>query len=226
MTDLSRKKINNERIGIFGGSFDPIHYGHLRCAEEVAEALGLSRIIFIPASVSPLKCEAKPVEASLRLKMIELATGPNSIFEYSDIEILRGGSSYTIDTIRGLCEALSISSAQLTLLIGSDAFNDIASWCDYEELLALVDIAVILREGVAIKKPSELLPVEVARNFCYDKENDAYLGTSGQRIYYLSTTPFGVSSTDIRERVKEGLSLRYLLPSVVEEFILKEGLYK
>lgn len=210
------------RIGIMGGTFDPIHYGHLRCVEEVREGLGLDKVLFVPTAVTPHKPEEAITPALARLEMVRLAISGNPGFEASDIEIKRGGRSFTIDTVRELARP----GTELTLIIGNDSFNEINTWCDYETLITLVNLVVVARPDYPPKKPGEALPVALARNFWYDADSDCYRNTWGRTLTYAGTTLFGVSSTEIRRRAGQGASLRYLTPDPVVDYIIKEGLYK
>jgi len=212
------------RIAVLGGTFNPIHYGHLRVAEEVSEGLGLDRVLFIPAFVPPHKPEEKITSAPARLEMTRLATVDNPAFEASDIEIRREGRSFTVETLRELRkdkgEGLSID-----LIMGNDSFNDITTWCEYEELIRLAGFIVVPRPGYPLKKIAEVLPVELARKFWYDPDTGSYLNSFGTGVRYFDATRLEISSSDIRERVREGLSVRYLMPGAVIEYIREKGLY-
>lgn len=213
------------RKAVIGGTFNPIHFGHLRIAEEAREALKLDRVIFMPTSITPHKTEEPVTEASMRLEMVRLATGDNPFFEASDMEIKRGGRSFTIDTVRELKEK-GPDDLELSLIIGNDSFNDITSWCEYEELISLTSFIIVPRPGYPVKKPAEVLPVELARNFWYDSTTESYRNRNGISLTYLSTTLMDISSSDIRKRVGGKGSIKYLVPSSVEDYILKQGLYR
>lgn len=207
---------------ILGGTFNPIHIGHLRVAEEVREALGLDKVVFVPTFLTPHKANELAVPGQTRLEMVQEAIKDNPGFVASDVEIKRGGKSFTIDTVR----ELTGEGMEVSLIIGNDSFNDIVTWCEYEEILSLANIIIVHRPGYAVKKPGEVLPVELARKFWYDSEADAYLSTFGKRISYVGTTLLDISSSDLRRRVNEGLSIRYLVPDTVGEFIKRHGLYR
>ncbi|MBI5599380.1 MAG: nicotinate (nicotinamide) nucleotide adenylyltransferase [Deltaproteobacteria bacterium] len=210
-----------ERIAILGGTFNPVHYGHLRCAEEVRESLGFKKAFFMPVSLSPHKEDLELASAGDRLEMVRLATAANPAFGVSDAEVKRGGRSYTIDTVRELKK----DGFSPTLIVGSDSFNDITTWCEYEELFNEADFAVVPRPGHGVKKMAEAVPVELAKRFWYDTEYAAYVNSGGRRVTYMETTHLDISSSAIRERIRKGLSIRYLLPQAVEEFISAKGLY-
>ncbi len=212
-------------IAVLGGTFDPIHYGHLRVAEEVREDLDLDRIIFMPAAIPPHKPDEQTTPPEFRIEMVRLAVSGNAGFEVSPMEIERGGKSYTIDTVRGL-EKRGEKDLEISLIMGADSFNEITSWMDYRELLELANIIVVSRPRYAAEKLAEALPVELARKFWYDSVTGSYKNSAGKSVTYLGTTRFDISSSDIRRRVKEGKSIRYLLPPPVADHIAKHGLYK
>lgn len=213
------------RLAVIGGTFNPIHYGHLRAAEEVREALGAERLLFIPSFVPPHKADETGVGAEARLEMVRLAVKDNPGFEVSDIEIKRKGVSYTVDTVRALKSGAG-EDLKVFLVIGSDSFNDITTWCEYEELLGIASFVVVARPGYAVKTPGEVLPVELARKFWYDANAGFFKDSGGNTITYLPTTLIDISSSVIREKVRDGRSIRYLLPRSVEEYIRVNGLYR
>ncbi|MEK7313213.1 MAG: nicotinate-nucleotide adenylyltransferase [Deltaproteobacteria bacterium] len=210
-----------KKLAVFGGTFNPIHYGHLRTALEVKEALGVEKVLFVPANVPPHKRNAGFAAAEERLELVRLAVEGNRDFEVSGMEIERGGKSYTIDTVR----ELNSTDIDVTLIVGADQFNDISTWCAYEELLFMADFAVVSRSGFAAKKIAEVMPVELARRFWYDEKEKAYVNDSGRKVIYVPTTLLDISSSDIRRRFKEGGSVRYLMPDIVERYIRGRGLY-
>ena len=209
-------------IAILGGTFNPIHYGHLRIAEEVRELGGFHKVLFVPANIPPHKHTKGLAPADERLKMVELAIADNEGFALSDIEVRRGGVSYTIDTVEEfLKEGYSVS-----IVTGTDQFKEIASWYRYEALFRLADFVVVRRAGYETTTIEECLQVELAEKFWYDSSVDAYMNSFGHRVVFLDTTLLAISSSDIRRRIAKGLSVRYLLPPVVEEYIRKRGLYR
>ena len=211
------------RIAIIGGTFNPIHYGHLRIAEEAREALSLDKVVFMPANIAPHKTES-PALPEARIEMVRLSIAGNQFFEVSDIEIKRGGRSFTIDTLRALKE--KDKSLDISLIIGNDSFNDITTWCEYESIFELSSFIVVERPGYPVKKPGEVLPVELARKFWYDAGKGMFLNSFGTTLTYLSTTLMDIASSDLRAKVREGASVRYMLPDPVIEYIQKTGLYK
>lgn len=217
--------IQNGRIAIFGGTFNPIHFGHLRVAEEVMESLGLVSVLFIPACFPPHKVLGDDVPAALRLEMVELAAADNPAFYVSDVEVRSNAVSYTVDTLQELSRGL-LKDSETVLILGSDAFREIHAWHRPELLFTLTDVVVVQRPGVPIEGLDEVLPVELARSFCYDSKAGAYRHESGRTVTYLKTTPIGISSSDIRGKIKSGFSVRYLMPAAVEAFISARSLYR
>lgn len=210
--------------GLYGGTYNPVHLGHLRVAEEVREAVGLDKIIFMPTFVPPHKTEEDLIGPEARLELLGAAIADNPAFEASDLEIKRGGKSYTVDTVRELLAAEP--DLELTLIMGTDQFNEIRTWCEYEELFKLVDMVVVPRSGWPPKKPGEALPVELARKFWYDSSKERFENSYGNTVTYLDTTIFEISSSDIRERLGEGRSARYLVHPEVERIIREKGYYR
>jgi nicotinate-nucleotide adenylyltransferase len=210
------------RIAVFGGTFNPVHYGHLRLAEEAREACGLDRVVFMPTFITPHKLTESLTPARVRFELVKSAVEDNPGFSVSDLEIRREGRSFTVDTVRELLK----EDTEVFLILGSDSFNDIASWYEYEDLLRLASFIVAPRPNHPPKALEEVLPVELAAEFWYDSRVMGFVNSSGNSITYLDTTPIDISSSDIRKRVRDGSSVRYLLPDSAIEFIRKEGLYR
>jgi nicotinate-nucleotide adenylyltransferase len=217
----------SQKIGILGGTFNPIHYGHLAAAEEVRDRLKLDRVLFIPSFHPPHKQENNVPSAVHRLEMVRLATKENATFEPSDIEIKRGGKSYTIDTILALKNCYP--DADLYFITGVDSFLDIQAWHLWERLLTLCTFIVLSRPGYRF---ADLLKID----FLKPAENQVKGLDRGELVHaevragaftvYLELIPlYDISSTDIRSRVKEGRSIKYLLPEAVENYIIKNKLY-
>ena len=212
------------RIAIMGGTFNPIHFGHLRIAEEVREAFSLDKALFIPTFQPPHKDNGSLISPEHRLEMVRLAIKDNPFFEASDIEIKRGGRSYSVVTLKALHEMHP--DIEIHFIVGTDSFNDITTWCEYEELFRLTNFIVIPRPGYAVKKIGEVLPVELARKFWYDSEKAVYANAYGRFVSYMETTLYSISASRIRKMIKEELSTRYLLPVEVEGYIRKNRLYR
>jgi nicotinate-nucleotide adenylyltransferase len=208
---------------VFGGTFDPIHLAHLRCAEEARERLQLDEVLFVPAGDPPHKTR-RITPAVHRLAMVRLATAGNPAFRASAIEVDRGGRSYTVDTLRALRARLRNGGA-LTLLIGLDAFREIGTWKEYRSLFALADVAVWTRPPHRIGSIRALLPVAARADFCYGREQTTLRHRTGNQIRILTVTALDVSASAIRLRLRRGRSIRYLVPPAVERYLSRHRLY-
>jgi nicotinate-nucleotide adenylyltransferase len=204
-------------IGVFGGSFDPVHMGHLRVAEEVRETFSLESVYFVPARIQPLKHPAKGAGAEDRVRMLKMALRGNSFFRTSTIEIERGGVSYSIDTVRQFC----LKFDQVYFLVGVDAFSDIGLWKDFEELFRSTNFIVMVRPGRRFEGPPEALRGQVGR-----VDDSTWEHASGMKIHFHHMTQLDISSTRIRELTREGRSIKYLVPPPVERYIIARGLYR
>jgi nicotinate-nucleotide adenylyltransferase len=189
-----------EHIGVFGGSFDPVHLGHLLVAQAAREELNLAQLFFVPAAQSPFKPDTRPTPAQMRLRLLRLALAGKAWCEIDEQEIRRGGVSYTIDTVRDY--AGRFPQTQLFYLIGADHVPQLPKWRAAEELARLAEFVVIPRPGQA-QTP---FPAPF-------------------RGRWLTGFPLGVSSSQIRERVKAGLPVDHLVPCLVAEAIRNNGLY-
>ena len=197
------------RLGIMGGTFDPIHIGHLACAEQAREALGLDAVVFIPAGVPVFKRDRHVTPAADRLAMCRLAVADNPRFDVSSIEIDRGGDTYTVDTLRQL-RAHYPENVELCFITGADAVCSILQW---RESAAIADLARL----IAVTRPGyELSP-----------ERRELIARQGHfRVDYLEVTALSVSSSDLRARVAAGASVRYLTTQRVCDYIGEHGLYR
>ncbi len=190
-----------QRVGLFGGSFDPVHLGHLLVACAACEELALDRLFFIPAAQSPFKPGSEPAPAALRLRMLRLALAGQRDYEVDEQELQRGGVSYSIDTARAY--AKKFPNAELFYLIGADHVPTLPKWREAEALAALVQFVVIPRPG---ETPATLPPPF--------------------RIQILGGWPLKLSSSQVRARVREGRGVEHLLPSGLGEVIRAAGLYR
>jgi len=201
-------------IALFGGSFNPIHHGHLIVARSVAEHLDISKVILIPSASPPHKQGSTELaEARHRLEMVRAAVGGERLFEVSDIEILRSGPSYTIHTVQAFRQSLG-SSVPLYWIIGADSLLELGTWYRIRELADACRIITAARPGLespdlAMLEPM-LTPEQIRR---------LVLGI-------LPTPRIDISSTDIRRRIREGRSIRYLVPRPVAEYIEAQRLYR
>lgn len=212
------------RVGILGGSFNPVHLGHLRAAEEVREALQLDRVLFVPAALPPHKVGHRLAAPRHRLAMVRLAIRDHPAFEVSSIELERRGRSYSVDTLRVL--RARRPDWCLHFIVGMDAFAEIDTWKEYRELFALADFVVIPRPGFTPRPLRALLPVAARRDFWYAPDRLTLHHRSGHRVAFQSVTGFDISATAIRARVGQGKSIRYLVPTAVERYIATHRLYR
>ncbi len=190
-------------VGVFGGTFNPPHCGHLIVAESVRDTLRLDSVLFIPAAQSPHKGVQSLAPARDRLEMTRLAVAGNSGFEVSDLEMQRGGTSYTVDTLREV--ALLRPGSKLKLLIGADNLFDFGGWKSPADILELADLVVLTRPG-----------------FDPPPQRSGLL----ERASVVTVPQVGISGTDVRRRVKFNKSIRYMVPAPVEEYIRRHALYR
>ncbi len=207
-----------EQIVIFGGTFDPIHHGHLITARAVAEHFGFEKVTFMPAKVPPHKDGAphKSAPASDRLEMVRLAVADSKMFDVSDIELQRDGPSYTFDTLMSLCRQYG-QEANLHWIIGADMLEDLPMWHNAGEVIEMARIITAARPPYSERVPEVL---EALRDH-FTAEQVVRLGEG------VALTPLiDISSTDIRRRFAEARSVRYLTPAAVIDYIHKRGLYE
>jgi nicotinate-nucleotide adenylyltransferase len=211
------------RVGLFGGSFNPIHLGHLRAAEEDREALALDLLYFIPAAAPPHKPQGGIAPADHRLQMVRIATRGNRHFMVSEAEIRRSGPSYSIDTVRHYLSTMR-GQPDLQLIMGADQFAELATWREAEELVRLCNLAVHTRqpeEGEA-PAPISLAPID---HFGYTRAQDHYVHSSGHTLSFIATTFLPISATLIRRKIAARESVRYLVPDDVADYIQRHALY-
>lgn len=211
-----------KQLGIFGGSFNPVHLGHLRVAEEVCEELNLDRVMFIPTFIPPHKDPSRLVSFEHRCQMLHLALDGHPKFSVSDIEASLGGLSYTVRTLTHLRS--QYPSCDFYLLVGSDAFLEIDSWWHYHELFQLASVTVMTRPGTSHKD---------LEKFIVDRIDPRYRWMPGGRfdhpawrpVRLVSVTLLDVSASKIRKLVAMNRSVRFLVPEVVREYIIYHRLY-
>jgi nicotinate-nucleotide adenylyltransferase len=211
------------RIGLLGGTLDPIHIGHLRSAEEIREALELDEIWFVPAALPPHKEPITLTSFAHRLAMVDLAVTSTDHFKVTAIEDERPGPSYSIDTLKEL-EKRYKNEAEFFFILGSDAFLDIETWKDYGSLTDYVSL-IIMRRG---NEDSSGLKQVISRAFPNHRiqgEKDIFIAHDKGAIYLYSVTHLAISGTDIRRRAKAGLSVRFLIPEEVRIYMEKNSLY-
>lgn len=198
------------RTGILGGTFDPIHLGHLITAENALDGAGLDRVILMPTGCSYFKEDQKVTAPRLRYEMTRLAAGDNPRLVVSDMETTRPGNSYTADTLRELWE--TYPGDELYYIVGADTLVLMSLWRAPEEIFSLCHVLV------------ETRPDEIAGKGLLE-EIEALRDKYGADITILPARNIAISSTEIRSRVRDGLSIRYLVPAAVENFIREQGLY-
>ena len=199
-------------IGILGGTFDPIHVGHLAVAEEAREALGLERVLFVPAGLPPHKPDRTITAPEHRLAMVELAVAGNPAFEASRVELDRSGPSYTVDTLEALTEEIRADGREpdIALILSVEAFRALRSWRRPERILELARLAVVPRDGYP----------DASRAFLAE-----HFPGREDRAIFLDGPRLHISSTELRERAARGRSLRYLVPDAVATYIGDHALY-
>lgn len=208
--------------GLLGGTFNPIHFGHLRMVQELADTLNLTEIRFIPSANPPHKT-TPTVSAQQRAKMVQLAIAGNPLFKLDTRELNRDGVSYTIDTLISLQEELS-GGVALCLIMGSDAFTKLNTWHRWQALLDYCHIILVQRPtNTAQPKLTDELS-DLLHNHYTENISDLSAESAGY-IHMQAITPLDISSTNIREQLKAGLSPRYLMPDNVLEYINNDGLY-
>lgn len=219
------------RIGLFGGTYNPIHFGHLRVATEVREAFELDRIVLIPAARPPHKQSGELAPAADRLQMLHLAVDNDPDMEISDVELRRKGPSYTVDTLAYYQSSLSPDS-QLFLIMGLDAMLEIDTWKSYRQLLSSVPVIIISRPDPLYRSVTDgwqrlehYLKTVVSPGYSFSDADSAFVATGQAPIYLLDVSALDISSSGIRKLIKSGLSIRYLVPESVAEYIAVKGLY-
>ncbi len=208
-------------IGIFGGTFDPIHFGHLRMAEELASALALDQVRFIPAGQPPHRASPR-TEAKHRLEMTRLAIAGNPRFVLDEREVREPRASYTFDTLTSLRQELG-PDQPLWLLMGTDAFFGLPTWKEWRQLFSLAHIAVAHRPGYKLTQ-SDMLPDPLRREL-EERRCDTPPATPAGSVFLKAVTALDISATAIRQHLSAGTSARYLLPDSVLDYIRQHHLY-
>ena len=191
------------KVGIFGGTFNPPHVGHLIVAEHVRTELSLDRILFVPAFIPPHKLNDDVVSSDHRVAMLKLAIKDNPGFEISETELRRGGVSFTVDTLQGLTS--QHPADEFVLLIGMDNLLEFHTWKSPARILELAKVVVMTRPG-------------------FSEKDNPLIGKVGVNL--CSVPEIGISSTEIRKRVHEGRSIRYLVPDSVRDYLFQQNLYR
>ncbi len=223
-----------QRVGILGGTFNPVHFGHLRMAEEAVEALALDVCLFIPAWVPPHKSDPKMAPFEHRWRMLEHATGGHPRFRLSDLEKRLEGTSYTVRTLRALGQELPPETA-LFLLVGADAFFEIPTWWRYREIFQKASVVVLERPGVLEEDPVAFLHRHVSADYEEELQESStdsstlrasYRSSMFLPVVFLRTTRLDIASSRIRALAGRGKSIRFLVPDGVMHYIEEKRLYR
>ena len=218
-------------IGLFGGTFNPVHIGHLRAALEVKEGFDLDQVILIPAALPPHKMPGDVADAADRLHMLNQALEDSPGLTISDVELKRSGPSYTIDTVQHFKHTLPDQS-RIYLIMGMDAFLEIDTWKSYDELLLQIPFIIINRpkSGSAVsdsgwKFMENFLASKISADYVFSESHSCYRAQNKQPIYVFEVTSLDISSTRIRNLINKDRSIDYLVPQETAEFINSKGLY-
>ena len=213
------------RLGILGGTFDPIHFGHLRIAEEICEEMELEKVLLIPGALPPHKYEKKSITPFHdRLAMTRIAAQNSSLLEVLDLEGRRHGPSYSIETLREI-NRLYKDKVDIFFIIGMDAFLEIKIWKEYKNLFKESNFIVLKRPGFSFE---ELVPFILSLEVGFKRMSDSnsFSNPSGNLLIYKEGTLMDISSTRIREMVAAGRSIKFLLPEAVRIYIIEKSLYR
>ena len=211
------------RLGILGGTFDPIHNGHLRLAEEICEELNLSKVLLIPGAQPPHKEGPLLAPFPDRFEMTKIAAACSSYLEACDIEGLRKGPSYSIETIRLIREKYK-NQLELFFILGSDAFKEINTWKEYKSLFQMTNFVVIERPGIIFEELSSFIK-SLGVDF-WERGTGDFINSHGNHVLLKKSTLMDISSTKIRQDIRAGKSINFIVPQQVKEYIIKKGLYK
>ncbi|RMF46370.1 MAG: nicotinate (nicotinamide) nucleotide adenylyltransferase [Deltaproteobacteria bacterium] len=212
------------KTGILGGTFDPIHFGHLRIAEEARERLQLDRVLFLVANVPPHKTGRPTSPFASRLALVEAAVADHPGFEACAMEADHPGPNYSVDTLARLRRTYPDDS--FYFIIGADSFRDLPEWKNYQEIFSLTNLVVVGRPGLEAMDPASGLPVAAQKQFCYSGSPEKWRHTSGNWLFFIEDTGLDISSTRLRAMVAERRSIRYLVPEPVRQLIERDGLYR
>jgi len=221
-----------KRIGLLGGTFNPVHLGHLRSAVEVQRRFALDSVCFIPSAIPPHKDSSSVADAMDRLEMIRMAISDYSALTVSDVELKRSGPSYTIDTVKHF-KTFQNAQTDFYLIVGLDAFLEIDTWKSFRELFDLIPFIVMPRPGsdnmdstAGLKNLGNFLDAKIAKGYYFSKQDSCYIHEICKPVYICRVSQMDISSTTIRSMAQRGEPICFLVPSKVELFIKSKGLYK
>ena len=216
--------MSQNKVGFFGGNFDPFHYGHLNSILSVAEQLNLDEVRVVPASQSPLRIQTQSSSPQQRLEMLKRGVeGHDELIHIDTREIDRGGVSYTIDTIESYLKEQP--NAAVTLIIGMDQFGKLDQWKSFDKLLSLVDLAVTTRPGMELPYSLDEWPLPV-RNLVGDADSKQAMLKSGRTIHFVQLEDVEASGTEIRRKIRIAQDVQTLVPAPVEQYIRQNKLYQ
>ena len=220
-----------KRIGLFGGTFNPIHMGHVQVIREVKEGFDLDKIFLIPSALPPHKETAGIIDGLDRIEMIRLAFSDDSDFVVSDVELKRSGFSYTIDTVRHFKSILH-ENTKLFFIVGLDAFLEVDTWKSYKDLLLLIPFIVMSRAATGQrdtvlqwKNLGSYIKSRISNRYKHSASRSCYIHDVKQPVFLFEVTPVDISSTEIREHIRKGRTIKSLVPKIVEDLIKTKGLY-
>ncbi len=220
-----------KRIGLFGGTFNPIHLGHVQVIREVKTGFGLDKIFIIPSALPPHKKPSGVVDAEDRLEMIRLAFSNDPNFVVSDVELKRSGPSYTVDTVRHFTFNAP-ENERFYLIVGLDAFLEVDTWKSYEDLFHLIPFIVMSRTitgkngtKLGLKSLGNYINSRISKGYTFSPAQSSYIHEKKQPVFIFDVTSVDISSTIIRKHVKNGNSVKHLVPEIIDDYIKAKGLY-
>ena len=221
-----------KKIGLLGGTFNPVHFGHLRSAVEVQRGFALDSVCFIPSAIPPHKDSSCVADAMDRLEMIRMAISDYSPLTVSDVELKRTGPSYTIDTVKHF-KTFQTAHTDFYLIVGLDAFLEIDTWKSFRELFDLVPFIVMSRPGpnyadptAELKNLGNFLDAKISKGYYFSEQDSCYIHEVCKPVYICEVSQIDISSTKIRRMAQKGEPVCFLVPPKVEHFIKSKGLYK
>ena len=219
------------RIGLFGGTFNPIHYGHLRAAKVVCEGFDLEYLYFIPSALPPHKDIQEIASGVDRLEMTRLAITGNPEFILSDVELKRPGLSYTIDTVKHFKDGLN-AEVDLFLVMGADAFFEIDTWKSFKQLFRMLPTIIMTRPppdgrhcNLDRKSMTAFIQEKISTSYQFSTKDGCYGHHRHHPVYRFNISMLDISGTKIRQQVQLGRSIRFLVPESVENYIYERGIY-